>query len=234
MRTSTRFVLTSLVAVTVSAAACGQKPAPESRKSESQPLSGKATYTFEQDTVGTTPKGFTVAETKGAGTPAKWPVEALKDDPKRKNVVKVETKNLEAVFNLLLTDAAFEADVSVSVDLKAGTGEDDQGGGLLWRAKDANNYYVARWNPLEKNLRAYKVVDGVRTQLQSVEVEADPKTWHNLVVAIRGKGATIAFDGKPLIFLDDATFPDGGKVGLWTKADASTWFDNLVISPDKK
>lgn len=234
MNASSKFLLGCVAAVSMSAGARGQQPAPESRKSESRPVAGKAIYTFDLDTIGTTPKGFTIAETKGMGTPAKWPVEAVKDEPKRKNCVKAETKNQEQVFNLLMTDDTFDADITVSVDLKAGSGEDDQGGGLLWRAKDANNYYVARWNPLEKNLRAYKVVGGLRTQLQSAELEADPKAWHHLVVATRGKGFTVAFDGKPLLFVDDATFPEGGKAGLWTKADASTCFDGLAVAPEKK
>jgi hypothetical protein len=180
------------------------------------------------------PKGWTVAETKSDGTPATWRIEALKDDAQHKNAVKVDSKNKEAVFNILMTEASHAADLDLSVALKAGTGEDDRGGGLIWRAKDADNYYITRWNPLEKNLRLYKVEGGARTQLKSADFEADPKGWHTIAVSHVGKKITVRFDDKVVLEAEDETFKERGKVGLWTKADASTWFDDVVIAPAKK
>jgi hypothetical protein len=225
---------TSLVWVTAFSlfASGGALVAQETKKGDDKDKE-KAVFKFDDATVGETPKGFTVAETKGGGTPATWKVEAMKDDSKAKHAVRVETKNKEAVFNLLLSDKSYAADLEVSVKVKSDTGEDDRGGGLLWRAKDADNYYTTRWNPLEKNIRLYKVEGGKRTMLKSMEIEADAKTWHELEVEHKADRIKVSFDGKEVLVAEDATFKDGGKVGLWTKADASTWFDDLEIELKK-
>jgi hypothetical protein len=220
---------------TLSGFACGQKPpepkpAPETRKTDE-----KVTYTFDDAMTGLVPKGWTVAETKSDGAPATWRVEAMKEDAAHKNAVKVDSKNKEAVFNLLMTEASHPADLDYSVAVKAGTGEDDRGGGVLWRAKDADNYYITRWNPLEKNIRLYRVEAGARTTLKSADgIEADAKTWHSIAVSHRGKKITVKFDDKIVLEAEDEALKDGGKVGLWTKADASSWFDDVVITPAKK
>jgi len=224
-----------VIVATLGAPACGQKPAdpkaPETKKTED----AKVTFTFEDAMTGTVPKGWTVAETKGAGTPATWRVDALKDDPKHKNVVKVDSKNKEHVFNMLLSEASYAADLDLSVAIKSGTGEDDQGGGLVWRAKDADNYYITRWNPLENNIRLYKVEGGLRTTLKSADnVQSDAKQWHTLSVSHSGKKITVKFDDKVILEAEDESIKDPGKVGLWTKADASSWFDDVVIVAAKK
>ena len=115
------------------------------------------------------------------------------------------------------------------VRVRADRGVEDQGGGLVWRAADGENYYIARWNPLEDNLRAYKVVDGRRTQLLTADVVADPDSWHGLVVSMTGERMEVRLDGEVLLFGEDGTFPGGGRVGLWTKADAATSFDDLEV-----
>jgi hypothetical protein len=236
MKTVTSAICVMVLALVTSGFAAAQKKeAPETRKAgehaESRPADGeeKASFTFDDGTPGALPKGFTVAETKGAGTPATWKVETLKDDAKHKNAVKVDSKNKEGVFNVLLSEKTYGPDLEISVDIKAGSGEDDQGGGLVWRAKDANNYYITRWNPLEKNIRLYKVEGGVRTMFKSADVVADPKEWHEIEVAQTGAKIVVELDDKEVLTTDDSTFKEGGKVGLWTKADASSWFDNLVI-----
>jgi hypothetical protein len=193
----------------------------------------KVTFNFDSEKAGQRPAGWTVAETKGAGTPATWTVEAVKDDPKRKQAAKVQTANKEAVFNLLLSEAAYKADLTIKVSVLSGTGEDDQGGGLFWRAKDADNYYVTRWNPLEKNLRLYKVVAGKRSILKSAEIVADPKTWHDITVVHEGSKIAVSFDGKVVAEAEDSDLKDAGKIGLWTKADACTWFDDLEVTTRK-
>jgi hypothetical protein len=224
-----------VLVVTLGTPACGQKPpepkGPETKKTEDT----KVTFNFDDAMTGTVPKGWTVAETKGAGTPATWRVDALKDDPKHKNAVKIDSKNKESVFNLLLSEASYAPDLDLSVAIKPGSGEDDQGGGLVWRAKDADNYYVTRWNPLENNVRLYKVEAGLRTTLKSADnVQADAKQWHALAVSHAGKKITVKFDGKVILEAEDESIKAAGKVGLWTKADASSWFDDVVIVPAKK
>lgn len=190
-------------------------------------------FDFNAEKVGATPSRWTVAETNSGGAPATWKVEAVKDDAKRKQAVKVETANKEAVFNLLMSEDKFAADLTLRVQVLSGTGEDDQGGGVLWRAKDANNYYVTRWNPLEKNLRVYKVEAGKRTMLKSADIEADAKAWHEISVTHHGSKIAVSFDGKVVAEAEDAAMKDAGKIGLWTKADASTWFDDVDVSTKK-
>jgi hypothetical protein len=229
MKTITRSVLILAATVLASLGACAQKKdAAESRQTETRPA--KVTFTFNDAALGVTPTGFAVAETKGAGTPAKWTIEAVKDDLKRKHAIRVETSNKEGVFNLLLSEGSYGPDVELSVDIRPASGEEDQGGGLVWRAKDANNYYVTRWNPLEKNIRVYKVEGGLRTMFKSAELAADPKKWHRIGAVQNGAKMTVTFDGKEVLAAEDATFNGAGKIGLWTKADASSWFDELTVT----
>jgi hypothetical protein len=150
-------------------------------------------------------------------------------------VLVVASENAGATYNLLLRRGAVAADVDVSVRLQALKGAEDQGGGLVWRAKDADNYYVARWNPLENNLRLYTVVAGKRSApLSSVAIVADPAAWHRLEVTMTGPRIVVRFDDRPVIEVEDETFTGAGAVGLWTKADASTRFDALRIAPQRR
>jgi hypothetical protein len=142
-----------------------------------------------------------------------------------------QTKSSEgSEFNVLLGPHEDSADVEISVQFRSVEGVIDQGGGLVWRARDARNYYVARHNPLESNLRVYKVVDGVRRQLESADVTTEPG-WHELRCAMRGESIQCALDGVVLLRAKDATFTNAGRVGLWTKADARTRFDDLSVGP---
>ena len=113
--------------------------------------------------------------------------------------------------------------------MRAVAGEVDRGGGLIWRARDAKNYYIARYNPLEDNFRVYKVQDGKRTQFQSAKVPGD-EAWHTLRVTMAGPRITCRLDGKTLLEVEDATLPDAGMIGLWSKADAQSYFDDLTVS----
>ncbi len=131
-------------------------------------------------------------------------------------------------FNVLLIDDTNEADVDISVRVKAIEGEIDRGGGPLWRAKDGRNYYVVRWNPLEDNYRVYKVVDGMRTQLGGAAAKAGAAA-RILHVRMVGSKIECALDGEVLLRVEDATFPEAGKIGLWTKADARTLFSDLAL-----
>lgn len=183
---------------------------------------------FEDCAAGALPAGFRAAETAGKGKPAKWAVEERADAPSGKRVLSLTaSENSGSTFNLVLSDAVLPADLALSVRLHANTGNEDQGGGLVWRAVDGGNYYLARWNPLEDNLRCYKVVGERRTMFQSKDLKADPKVWHALAVTMQGNKATVAFDGAPLLEFTDATFAQPGRIGVWTKADAASSFDEL-------
>ena len=113
--------------------------------------------------------------------------------------------------------------------MRAVAGEVDRGGGVVWRAKDAKNYYIARYNPLEDNFRVYKVVDGKRTMFKSAKTPGDEK-WHTLRVTMVGSKITCYLDGQKHLETEDATFPLAGRIGLWSKADAQSYFDELIVS----
>lgn len=134
-----------------------------------------------------------------------------------------------SAFNVALSAEATGDDVTgLAINVRAVDGAIDRGGGLVWRARDARNYCIARWNPLESNVRAYTVVDGKRTQIASAEAPSD-SDWHELRVALDGARITVSIDGAAAFSVEDATFDAGGRAGLWTKADARTHFDGLTI-----
>jgi hypothetical protein len=190
---------------------------------------------FEQLAEGGPPPGWTAAETQGVGKLATWSVSAA---PGGGRAVYVATTNQGGSFNLLLSPQVQPADLAFSARVRADAGEEDRGGGLVWRAKGAGDYYVARWNPLEENLRVYKVIGSVRTMLQNADCKAAGDTWHTLRVTMVDAHIQVAFDGATLLDTRDASLPGAGRVGLWTKADASTWFDDLELGepawPDQR
>ena len=140
-------------------------------------------------------------------------------------------KNGDKDFNLALAERTSFKDLDISVRVRAVAGELDQGGGLVWRAKDAQNYYIARYNPLEPNLRVYKVEGGKRTQLDHADVPGD-REWHTLRITMKGREIFGYLDGKKLLEAEDSTFPDAGQIGLWSKADAQSDFDDLTVEGD--
>jgi len=181
---------------------------------------------LEGTAVGDPPVGWTVAETSSTSTPATW---SVREAPGGGRALHVATTNSGRTYNLLLAEPDYPADLELSVRVRADTGEEDQGGGLIWRAQGADDYYIARWNPLESNLRVYKVEGGVRSLFQNAETPASAEHWHTLGVTMVSDRITVTLDGEPLLDTTDSTFSAGGRVGLWTKADAATWFDDLVV-----
>jgi len=138
--------------------------------------------------------------------------------------------NASAVFNVALLDQKQWLDLDISVKVRAREGRIDQGGGLVWRARDAKNYYVARFNPLEDNYRVYFVAKGQRRQLDSADVEVDHQAWHTVRVKMVGDHIQCFLNGKQELDVHDTTFQDPGHIGLWTKADAVSDFDDLTVS----
>jgi hypothetical protein len=182
------------------------------------PLADRRAWDFEKDEPGKIAKGFSAE----VGT---W--EVAKDGDNRVLYQKAENEN--PVYNVALATGTSCKDVDLSVKVKAVAGEIDQGGGLVWRAKDENNYYIARYNPLEDNYRVYKVEAGKRTQFASAKTPGDQK-WHTLRVTMAGSKIACYLDGEKLLEADDATFPGAGMIGLWSKADAQTYFDDLTAT----
>lgn len=190
-------------------------------------------WDFEEAATGKLPAGWTAAKT-GSGPGSVWKVQEDASAPKGTKVLaQTSSDGPRPMFNLCLADADSYGDLDLSVALKAVRGKIDQGGGLLWRCKDANNYYVARVNPAEANFRLYKIVAGKRTQLASADVEPVQRKWQTLRVVHQGDHIRCYLDGQLEIDVKDSTFAQPGKIGLWTKADAVTSFDNLSVSEPK-
>jgi hypothetical protein len=220
-----RFLLFTLVS-TVIVAACH---AADGERADGSAGSASGRTSFDGTAPGALPAGWTPAETSGAGHPGSWRVVESGDEARGRIVRLADVANEGATFNLLLGPRSAGADVVVSALVRAETGEEDQGGGVLWRAQGPDDYYVARWNPLEQNLRLYRVIGGERTLLRSADVAADPFAWHSIAAAMRGTAMRVSFDGRALLEAEDASLAAPGRIGLWTKADAGTAFDDVVL-----
>ena len=190
-----------------------------------------AVVRFSKDDLGKVPAGWKAAQTgKGAGSV--WKVVADDTAPSKTGFALAQTaEGPSSLFNLCVADGPRVRDVEAGVAFKAVRGKKDQGGGLVWRYQDANNYYVARMNPLEDNYRLYHVVAGKRTQIDGKEgLKVPAGEWHTLKVTMRGDRITCYLDGEKQIEATDSTFRGAGKVGLWSKADAQTSFDDFRVS----
>ncbi len=188
-----------------------------------------ALWTFDSAQRGTVPADLRARQTHPSDRPGQWKIAADLTSPSKPNVLTLITSAPNATYNVALFENAAYQDVDLRVQIKANTGKDDQGGGLIWRAKDENNYYICRINPLENNFRVYKVADGKRTQLQSAEFKAETGRWYQVRAVMTGDQITCYVDGKKYLEVKDDTFAAAGLIGLWTKADASSSFDNLVV-----
>jgi hypothetical protein len=188
------------------------------------------TYHFCKENTGKLPPGWSGDKT-GSGEGSVWKVVEDKTAPSKTGYVLAQTaQGPNALFNLCVVDDSKFKDVEISVSFKAVAGDKDRGGGIVWRYQDHNNYYLARMNPLEDNFRVYKVVDGKRTQFESADVKIPSGEWHTIKIETTGEKITCYLDGKKYLEAKDATFADAGKVGLWSKADAQTYFDEFRVS----
>ena len=185
------------------------------------------TASFEADAVGGPPRGWLLTMT-GRGTP-KWTVE--RDD----DGMPVLKQAGKATYPLALKQGTSIKDGFVEVRFKPISGSEDRAGGIVWRARDANNYYVVRANALEDNVVLYKTVNGVRSPLDlvgqkggyGVKTAVPANQWHTLRVEFAGTRFNVVFNDKPLFAVEDTTFLQAGMVGLWTKADSVTAFSGL-------
>jgi hypothetical protein len=187
--------------------------------------------TFDKKDLGKVPAGWK-AEKTGKGDGSVWKVVEDASAPSKSGYVLAQTaESPNGLFNVCVVNDTNLNDVEISVAFKAIKGKNDQGGGLVWRYQDANNYYICRMNPLEDNYRVYKVVAGKRTQFETKEkLTVKANEWHNLKVEMEGNHIECYLDGEKMLDVKDDTFPKPGKVGLWTKSDAQTYFDDFRVS----
>ena len=207
-----------------SGAATAEKPAPL------QGVGQQVIYNFDSDPAGQMPPKFHSPRT-GQGPESKWAVMSDPSAPSKPNIVaQTSTDKTDYRFPLLIADEGSFRDLDISVMFKAVSGSVDQAAGLVFRLKDANNYYIVRANALEANYRLYHVVNGRRVQFAGANFNVSSGAWHELRVEAVGNKFTCYFDGAKKIEATDDTFKYAGKVGLWTKADSVTYFDDLKIT----
>ena len=186
-------------------------------------------WSFDHEQPGTLPGEFSIG-TLFDGRPAgDWQVLATDRAKSPPHVLaQLMAKGAEHAYKVLLIKDAIASDLNLQVSFLPIQGQADMGGGLIWRAADDRNYYLARANPLEQNIRVYRVVKGVRHLLQNFDQTIDVRQWHSLRVMHRGCQINIFYDDKQVFDLCDKTFHTG-TIGLWTKSDAVTYFDDLQL-----
>jgi len=180
------------------------------------------TVSFDRDATGALPAGWRAGVT-GRGSP-KWSVEADASAPSKPNVLK---QSGSGFFPWCVKPDVSLADGYVEVKFKPLTGREDQAGGVVWRWKDGDNYYVARANALENNVSLYYTTNGRRNTIKYVDALVPGNTWHTLRVEFSGKKMRVSLDGKQYIETDDDHIAGPGAVGVWTKADSVTLFDDF-------
>lgn len=159
----------------------------------------------------------------------RWEVEEIADAPLGSKALVQVAKSPRPYFNVAVIKEARFRDLRLTVKYKPLSGYVDQGGGVVWRYQDPDNYYLARANPLEHDFRVYRVVGGKRELFEKAEVMAPAGQWHTLSITMQGGHITCELDGKPYLEAHDDTFKNPGLVGIWTKADANTAFDELMV-----
>ncbi len=187
------------------------------------------------DQSGSIPMSMKAETTGHARYTAKWQVMPCGRAPSRPNVLRItEIRDPSGgQFNICWTDRLKLKDGTVQVKVRADSGRIDQGGGPMWRVTDRNNYYVARLNPLEDNFRIYFVHNGRRVMIATADVNGIRRgQWFSIRVDFRGSRITGFVNGHKLIDVHDSTFGNTGGIGLWTKADAASSFDDLVVRVD--
>lgn len=180
------------------------------------------TISFDQDAIGALPAGWRAGVT-GRGSP-KWSVQADATAPSKPNVL---MQSGGGTYPWCVKADTSLADGYVEVRFKPISGKEDQAGGLVWRWKDGDNYYVARANALEDNVSLYYTQNGSRKTLQYVDAPVARNAWHTLRVEFSGKRIRVILNGRAYIEMEDDHIPGAGAVGVWTKADSVTAFDDF-------
>lgn len=193
------------------------------------------TVDFSQDAVDQPPKGFDFGHTAGVGRPGRWVVQT---DGSNKVLAQTDPDSTRSRFPVAVLSNLTTTDVDLSVRFKPMSGRVDQAAGLVWRYQNQDNYYIVRANALEDNVVLYKVEGGKRTDLPVTgegrtygkKSDVPSGQWSTLRIVATGRVFEVYFNGTKLYEVDDAAFAQPGKVGVWTKADSVTQFDDLTVT----
>jgi hypothetical protein len=196
---------------------------------QAETASPELVWNFDHEQTGTLPEEFSIG-TMFDGRPAgNWQILATERAKSPPYVLaQLMAKGAEHAYKVMLIKKTIASDFNLTVSFLPIQGKADMGGGLIWRAADDRNYYLARANPLEQNIRVYRVEKGIRHILENFNQTIDVRQWHTLRVTHRGCHVNIFFDDKQVLDLCDKTF-HAGMIGLWTKSDAVTYFDDLRL-----
>ena len=189
-----------------------------------QARAGQTCVNFDDAKSGDAPDGWQSAET-GIGT-GHWSVEKDESAPSPTQVLK---QSGEAEFPVCIFQKAELADGFVEVKFKPVSGKEDQAGGVIFRVKDKDDYYIARANALEDNVVLFHTLRGHREQVKSIDTKVSSQQWHKLRVEFRGPHITVHFDGTQILETNDEALQGSGKIGVWTKSDSVTLFDDFCF-----
>jgi hypothetical protein len=192
------------------------------------------TVDFAGEALDQPPKGFEFGHTAGVGRPGTWIVQA---EGSNRVLTQTDPDATRARFPVAVLSSVVAADVDLSVRFKPISGAVDQAAGLVWRYQNQDNYYIVRANALEDNVVLYKVEGGKRTDLPlkgegrtyGRKIEVPAGQWSTLRLVASGGLFEVYFNGTKLYDVEDTTFSQAGKIGLWTKADSVTQFDDLTV-----
>ncbi len=190
-------------------------------------------FTFEKEETGRIPSGWSPYFT-GTGTKTDW---KIVDDKGNKVLAQLSEENIEGHFNEIVYNGFDIKNVEMEVRIKGFKGKMDKGGGFVWRFIDKNNHYILRENPEEDNVVLYKMEKGKRSDLPlvgkgrtyGVKVPPLGLNWNTLKLTVKDSLFTVYLNGQSLFQVKDTTFTNSGKIGLWTKADAVSYFDDFKV-----
>ena len=193
------------------------------------------TFDFEGDAIGQPPKGFVFGHTAKVGAPGTWVVQS---EGTNQYLAQTNADSTNSRFPVAVVGDISTADADVSVRFRPVSGRVDQTAGLVWRYQNEDNYYLVRANALEDNVVLYKVERGRRTDLPvkgagrtyGKPAEVPTGQWSTLRVVAAGPRFEVSLNGVRLYEVEDVTFTAAGRLGVWTKADSVTHFDDLTIA----
>jgi hypothetical protein len=185
---------------------------------------------FDTCTIGQAPPGWTVEST---GKTPGWEIRKDQTAPTQPYVLaEVSADPAETRSPLAILNDPTTRDADISVRIKPISGREGLAGGVVWRYRDANNYYLARANALENTVSIFKVQDGRKIPILPVVKHAIPaNAWSILKVSVRGSRFQVFLDHRRILEGRDATFSAPGRVGLWTVGDSVVYFDDFRVYP---
>jgi hypothetical protein len=187
---------------------------------------------FDKGPLGMAPPGWSFAMTNHGAAP-QWRIVKDASAPTQPYVLaQISNDATDNRCPLAILDGISVQNGDFSVRIKPISGQEDRAGGVVWRYKDANNYYLVRANALTKNVAMFKVENGLRTQISlGVQHDIPSGAWSILKVSVRGNRFQVYVNHRRILQSQDSTFKGPGKVGLWTVADSVTYFDDFRVYP---